>query len=53
MSPGPPEVTSAAEAQAAAERFQDDFARVRAQIARVIVGHEGVVEGGRTTRWAT
>jgi MoxR-like ATPase len=36
---------TSAEAQAAAARFKADFARVRAQIARVIVGHSEIVDG--------
>jgi MoxR-like ATPase len=33
------------EARAAAGRFREDFAAVRAQVARVIVGHEAVADG--------
>ncbi len=36
---------SVADAQAAAQRFQADYRAVRAQIAKVVVGHEQIVDG--------
>ncbi len=36
---------SVADAQAAAQRFQADYKAVRAQIAKVVVGHEQIVDG--------
>ena len=33
------------QAQAAAARFNSDYAAVRAQIARVIVGHDAIIDG--------
>ncbi|MFN0134221.1 MAG: AAA family ATPase [Phycisphaerales bacterium] len=43
MSAGEPK--SAAEAKAAAEAFRRDFKAVREQVARVVVGHQAVVDG--------
>ncbi len=36
---------TAAEARAAIDRFRADYARVREQVARVVVGHDEVVDG--------
>jgi MoxR-like ATPase len=40
-----PTITSAAEAQAAAKVFQADYRAVREQIAKVVVGHDAIVDG--------
>jgi len=40
-----PQPNTIEEAQAAVEQFRADFANVRSQIAKAVVGHEDVVEG--------
>ena len=39
------DIRTAADAQAAAERFRDDYAAVKAEIAKSVVGHDDIVSG--------
>jgi MoxR-like ATPase len=45
MTPPPQAISSPDEARAAIAAFRDDYARVREQLARVIVGHADVIDG--------
>jgi len=48
MAPAPPTISTVStpeEARGAIAAFREDYARAREQLARVIVGHDGVVDG--------